>query len=305
MESEFWIDADDKTKLYIKKWEKHAQKPKAIIQLAHGMVEHIQRYDAFAKFLTEQGYIVYGNDHRGHGQTGILQGKLGYFAKDKGFTKVTNDLVTISKMIKKEHPTIPLYLFGHSMGSFLARTYIQESSNVIDGVILSGTGFYPCLTAYMGRLIASNVQAEEPSLLMNNLIFKANNKRVKKPRTEFDWLTRDEGIINDYIKDPYAGFIPTGQFFYDLMTGLIELHHKKANKRIRKDLPILLISGEEDPIGNYGKGVMQTAKSYHKIGLTNVSVMLFENGRHELINETNKQEVFHFIHSWLQKQLYD
>lgn len=162
MEKTAWITTEDHVDIYLKKWYS-SEKPKAIVQLSHGMVEHINRYNEFAQFLVEQGIFVYGNDHRGHGHTGEKQGLLGYFAEEDGFTKTVNDLQMISKKIKLDHPNTPLFLFGHSMGSFLARNYLQKFSEEIDGVILSGTGYFPTLTSHAGKRIAAILPAKEES----------------------------------------------------------------------------------------------------------------------------------------------
>jgi len=154
MEKEWWMQAKDDTAIYVKKWYKEAQKPKAIIQIAHGMAEHIQRYKTFAHYLMKQNIFVYGNDHRGHGQTGGQQDLFGFFSETDGFAKTTADLYEVTKQIKQDHPNTPLFLYGHSMGSFLARSYIQDHSRAIDGVILSGTGFHSFLTIQLGKTIA-------------------------------------------------------------------------------------------------------------------------------------------------------
>lgn len=303
MEKEFWVSTSDHTDVYVKKWFKTEVKPKAIVQLSHGMIEHIQRYHDFSTFLLENDIFVYGNDHRGHGKTGGQQGQLGYFSDRNGFTNVMEDIHEITKIIKSEYPKTPLILFGHSMGSFLARHYIQFYSNDIDGLILSGTGFFPTITNISGKALASILPAKKKSSLMNTLAFGTYNKKIVNKKTNFDWLTRDEEAVTKYIDDPQTGYIPTARFFYDLMDGLDKIHKKNLNKNIRKDLPILLISGEADPVGNYSKGVWKVAKNYHQIGLDNVKTVLFEGARHELLHEINKEEVYSTIYNWVMNKL--
>jgi len=303
MEKEFWVSTSDHTDVYVKKWFKTEVKPKAIVQLSHGMIEHIQRYHDFSTFLLENDIFVYGNDHRGHGKTGGQQGQLGYFSDRNGFTNVMEDIHEITKIIKSEYPKTPLILFGHSMGSFLARHYIQFYSNDIDGLILSGTGFFPTITNISGRALASILPAKKKSSLMNTLAFGTYNKKIVNKKTNFDWLTRDEEAVTKYIDDPQTGYIPTARFFYDLMDGLDKIHKKNLNKNIRKDLPILLISGEADPVGNYSKGVWKVAKIYNQIGLDNVKTVLFEGARHELLHEINKEEVYSTIYNWVMNKL--
>ena len=303
MEKEFWMSMQDNVDVYVKKWYKKDENPVAIVQLAHGMAEHINRYDDFANFLVNKNIYVYGNDHRGHGKTGDNQGLLGYFADTDGFTKTTEDLFEITNRIKQEYPDVPLFLFGHSMGSFLSRRYIQMHSDLIDGVILSGTGYYPKTITNTAKFIANMLPAREPSYLMNSLTFGSYNKMIPKNETSFDWLTRDKKVVKTYIDDPYAGFTPTASFFYDLMDGLIHIHNKKLNKSIRSNLPLLFISGDADPVGDYSKGIWKTAQHYDSIGIENITTMLFKDGRHELLNELNKEEVYVAIYQWIKNNL--
>lgn len=303
MEKTFWITMEDDVAIYIKKWYTPTKRPKAIIQLAHGMVEHINRYHEFANFLVEQGIFVYGNDHRGHGHTGEKQGLLGYFSEENGFVKTVNDLHTITNRIKGDHPNTPIILFGHSMGSFLARNYLQRFSKEIDGVILSGTGHFPTLTSLAGKRIAALLPPMEESKFMNSIAFGSYNKKIKDSNTSFDWLTRVQSVIENYTADPHSGYIPTARFFYDLMDGLIIMNNKKRNQTIKKDLPLFLISGDADPVGDYAKGIWKTAYQYEKAGLEDITTMLFAEGRHELLHEINKEEVFAAIYKWIRLRL--
>lgn len=303
MEREVWMTMDDDVEIYVKKWYKEHTKPTAIVQLSHGMAEHINRYDHFANFLLDQNIFVYGNDHRGHGKTGDRQGLLGYFSDTDGFSKTTNDLISITKRIKQDYEDVPLFLLGHSMGSFLAREYIQTESLKLNGVILMGTGYHTVTASSLARTIAEALPPKEKSELMNNLAFSKYNQKITNPKTSFDWLTRDEKVVYHYMEDPYCGYVPTALFFHDLMDGLVHIHLKNKNKAIRKDLPMLIISGEADPVGHYGKGVFKVAKHYHKVGLNNIQTMLFEGARHELLNEVNKDEIYHMVYNWIKSCL--
>ena len=236
---------------------------------------------------------------RDSGKTGEKQGQLGYLSDQNGFSKVAEDLYEITKLIKREFPDTPLFLVGHSMGSFLARHYVQNYSQAIDGLVLSGTGFFPTATSLSGKILASILPAKKKSNLMNTLAFGSYNRKIKNKQTGFDWLTRDEEAVRKYIDDPQTGYVPTARFFYDLMDGLGQIHHQAFNQKIRKDLPILFISGNADPVGNYAKGIWTIAKAYDQIGLNNIKVCLFEDGRHELLHELNKDEVYSTIYEWL------
>lgn len=299
MEKEFWIKMTDGVDLYVKKWYKPEKNPTAIIQLAHGMMEHINRYEEFATYLNENNMFVYGNDHRGHGHTGNKQKQIGYLADEHGFKRATNDLHEVTMEIKKTYPDVPLFLFGHSMGSFLARNYIQTYSHLIDGVILSGTGYFPYLTTIVAKSLASILPPKEKSHLMNFLAFGQYNKKIINPKSKFDWLTRDELAVQAYIDDPHTGFVPTSRFFYDLMTGIQLIQNQSLNKQIRKELPMFFISGDDDPVGDYAKGVWRTAHLYNQVGIQNVQVSLFDKGRHELLSELNKDEVYKAVYEWL------
>src|SRR5699024_10976358 len=202
------------------------------------------------------------------------QGMLGYFADENGFEKVAGDMLAITEQIKNDHPGIPVILFGHSMGSFLARHYIQQHSDLIDGVILSGTGYYARFLTDAASQIAAKLPPARQSDMMNTLVFSSFNRKVPDKKTNVDWLTRDDRFIHNYMNDPYCGFIPTAGFFKDLMTGLSIIHNPKNNRQIRSDLPMLIISGTEDPVGDYTRGVWKTAALYHQADLENIKIML-------------------------------
>lgn len=303
MEQELCMTVSDQSEIYVKKWFKPNIAPKAIVQLSHGMAEHVNRYDAFSTFMVNNGIFMYGNDHRGHGYTSNKQGQLGYFADENGFMKVTSDLYELTRIIKEEYPRTPVFLLGHSMGSFLARKYIQDYSHLINGVILAGTGYHTKYATHVAKWIAKKLPPKEASHLLNKLVFQAYNRKIPNNTTSFDWLSRDAESVRRYIADPYSGFIPTARFFHDLMDGLQMIQQKKANLHIRKSLPMFIVSGDADPVGDYGKGIWKTAHQYRNLGLTDVKVMLFEGARHELINETNKQEVYETIYNWICHQL--
>lgn len=299
MQEHFWLTMQDDTEVYVKKWYDPTFQPKAIVQISHGMVEHINRYEELANFLVKKHMYVYGNDHRGHGKTGERQGLRGFLAETDGFAKTTEDLYQITAHIQTIHPNIPIILFGHSMGSFLARKYMQTHSGAIDGVVLSGTGYYSKSIATLGKMIALTQPAKKESQLMNTLSFGPNNLRIKQKKTSFDWLSSDEKAVQAYIDDPNTGYIPTGRFYVDLMTGLIDILNQHKNQHIRSDLPLLFLNGDADPIGDYGKGVWKVAKLYQNVGLDHITMMVFEEGRHELISEVNKEEVFQSIAAWI------
>ncbi|WP_188454080.1 alpha/beta hydrolase [Virgibacillus oceani] len=303
MENEYWLRMSDDADIYVKKWFEPNRKPKAILQLAHGMVEHIERYNDFASFLIKHDIFVYGNDHRGHGKTGERQGLLGFLAEKDGFQIVTEDLFEVTKKIKSDFPNIPVFMLGHSMGSFLGRNYIQSHSNEIDGILLSGTGYFPKIKTFTGKQLSSLFPPRNPNTLMNFLTYFSYNKKIGNRKTTLDWLTSNEKAVQDYMNDPYCGFVPTARFFYDLMSGIINIQDSNRIETIRKDLPLLLISGDMDPVGDYTKGVWKTAKLYEKAGMEKIMIHIFTDGRHELLNETYKDEVYHSIYNWIVNEI--
>lgn len=276
--------------------------------ILHGMAEHSGRYDAFCKYLCEKGYYVVVYDHRGHGKTSELNhSPLGFIAEQNGFERLVLDAYEIIKQIKGT-AHVPTILFGHSMGSFIARRFIQKYSEEIDQVILCGTGSTTLLHS-MGNVLArtfSKIKGKQvESKLFNELSFGSFNKKIKNAQTMFDWLTSNDEIVKQYIEDPYCGFIPSNQFFVDLTDGLKIIARKKEVDKIRKDLPILFISGSDDPVGNNGKGVFKVANQFKNVHLTNVTVHLFEGMRHEILNEINNEIVYEVIFDWLENNRYN
>ncbi|WP_186580952.1 alpha/beta hydrolase [Aquibacillus kalidii] len=306
-QTESWLKAKDQTNIHIVKWSDPYTVPKAIIQVSHGMVEHIERYKDFATFLVDHNIFVYGNDHRGHGKTGEKQGHLGHLSDINGFEKTSDDLVDITKLIQKEHPSTPIFLFGHSMGSFLVRRYIQKHHGLVKGVILSGTGFQPSFVTILGKALAKRnikkVGKRTASKSLNKLVFGNYQKHLQNTTTEFDWLSRDKEQVQNYINDPFTGFIPTATFFYDLFDGLHSIHQKQNIEKMDKDIPILFISGEQDPVGNRSKGVLKVMEQFNKIGMNHVDQIFYPEARHELLQETNKHEVYQDVLDWLNDQI--
>ncbi|MCC3355331.1 alpha/beta hydrolase [Bacillus sp. REN16] len=306
--TDFTFMTDDGVTIFCKKWENDGQViPKGVVQIAHGMAEHIERYDLFAKGLTMAGYVVYGNDHRGHGKTGANSNQAGFFADENGFDRVVEDMHQLTKIMKKDHPNVPIFLFGHSMGSFLSRRYIQIHGEQLAGVILSGTGGDPGFIGKVGLGIAKFEMKRKgkttKSPLMNKLTFGSYNKAFSPTRTEFDWLSRDDKEVDKYIDDPLCGGIFTAGFFYDLVGGVAKVNNHSANKNVSNGLPMYFIAGDQDPVGNYSKGVLQAADLYKKIGIKDVTVQLYENSRHEILNELNKEEVFNDVINWLDSHI--
>lgn len=300
---EYRLRLRDGKDMHVYVWQSEHLAAKAVIQIAHGMAEHALRYDPFSKWLTEHGFIVYANDHRGHGKTYQSEKEKGFFATDDGFQIVVNDLADLTKDIKVKHPDLPIFLLGHSMGSFLVRRLIQLQGEMYTGVILSGTSDDQKLLGKLGLLVAKlEKKMRGPyakSRLMNYLIFGGYNKNFPSPRTDFDFLSRDAASVDAYIADKNCGFICTTSFYVDLLSGLQLIHRQSEMMKTPKDLPIFFIAGDKDPVGNNGKGVQNVYEQYVNLGFRNVFLKLYEGGRHEMLNETNRQEVYEDITNWL------
>lgn len=269
---------------------------RGIVQLVHGMAEHIDRYDRVARALNKQGYLAVGHNHRGHGKDARL---LGYFADQKGWDAVVEDIRLVSEEIRKQYPGKKLFLLGHSMGSFAVREYALRYGKELDGLILSGTGWYGKPLCGMGRGIALLMPPKKPAPLVDKIAFSANNRLFQPPRTPFDWLSRDEEEVDHYIADPLCGFVFTGRAYADFFGGLMELTKLERLKQMPTGLPVLLLSGDQDPVGQMGEGVHTVAAQYKNAGLKEVQLKLYPGARHEIFNEINRDEVYADLTAWL------
>jgi alpha-beta hydrolase superfamily lysophospholipase len=276
---------------------------RSYIHILHGMAEHSARYESFAKHLCEEGYVVSMHDHRGHGFTAQKNGQLGFLGYENGFERIVQDVFEVVETLKHEQNFNRPILLGHSLGSFIARRFSQKYSDAIEKLILSGTAS-PTPLERAGHILAKQLVriqgATQPSPLMNDLSFGTFNRNIDHPKTKFDWLTTDEVEVQKYIDDPFCGFIATNQFFVDITGGMAFLDRPNENARIRSDLPILLISGTADPVGDKkGKGVVKAGQQLVAAGVESVLVYLFEGMRHEILNEKKKDQVIEIIVRWL------
>ncbi|HIP32614.1 MAG TPA: alpha/beta fold hydrolase [Crocinitomicaceae bacterium] len=299
------ISAQDGTNLAIYHWS--CNQPKAIVQIIHGMSEYGQRYDHFATELANHNFLVYASDLRGHGKTAGKIENIGYFAQKDGWQKVVNDVAEVNAHIKTLHSELPIYVLGHSMGSFVARSLFHQVPNCCKGLILSGTAGNPGIKGHIGKVIAQLTSkisgGRKKSILLNKMSAIGFNSRIKNPLTIKDWLTRDQNIVEKYINDDYCNQLFYNQFFIDLVSALIAINRKRFFKESNIDTPILLIAGMEDPVGEYGKGPRKVAKAYSDTGVKNVTLSLFKGARHEVLNEINKEEVYATVIDWIKKDL--
>lgn len=278
---------------------KPARQPRAVVQLMHGMAEHIDRYAPLAQALNEAGYLAAGLNHRGHGAQAE---RLGYFAPEKGWDCLVEDAHAFSLRLRAEYPGLPLILLGHSMGSFAAREYALRYGKELAALVLSGTGHYGPALCRAGWLLARCAPQRRPAALVDKIAFSANNKPFSPARTPFDWLSRDAAAVDAYIADPLCGFVFTGSAFSDFFGGLLRLTDEKRLRALPADLPVYFFSGDQDPVGQMGEGVKKTADSFRRAGVRSVTVRLYPGGRHEMLNETNREEVTAELIAWLQAQ---
>lgn len=276
--------------------------PKASILLLHGMAEHQKRYQDFANFLVNEGYDVYTYDHRGHGINTKLS-ELGFFSAKNGHQLVTSDAITVCDHIQKNGRSSKVILFGHSMGSFIARNVIQTKDS-FHGVILCGTGHPTKPLIQSGLLAASFIRKlkgpKHISPFISNLMFGGKKYTSLTVRTAYDWLTRNNPVVGAYIHDPYCGFTCTASFYHDLFK-LIQGSIKKAQYRsTNKELPLFIISGDRDPVCGYGKEFQKFISFLKKLNFVNISSKLYPECRHELLNELNNKEVYSDILNWIE-----
>lgn len=306
MEKTFYFTSSTGKKLYAKKWQnEEIEKYRGVIQLVHGMEEHIGRYEDFAKLLMSQGYIVVGHDHLGHGNSVENKEDLGYFAKEDGWEHLVEDIHILQNEVAKEYPDLPYIIFGHSMGSLVTRTYLTKYQDNLAGVILSGTSGQKS-GLIVGQLLTKAIMLLKGeryrSGLLEYLITGSFNKKFRPNRTKSDWITRDENEIDKCQKDPKWGFHFTTNGYLNLLKGSYYLS-KQKNINKTMDIPILLISGDKDPVGGMSKGVIRVMNMLQKAGLSQVEIRLFKDARHELLNEINKDEVYYVVLNWLKKVL--
>ncbi len=278
------------------------KKPKAIIQIAHGMAEHAARYDRFAQTLNEFGYIVYANDHRGHGQT-IPAGEVpGHMGDRDGWNKAVEDLYLLNREIAVEHPGLPILMLGHSMGSFMVQQYMARHGETIAGAALSATNGPPGTLGRIGQLMIRfeklRFGAKGHSPLIAGMTFKTFNKQFAPNRTEFDWLSRDEAEVDKYVADPLCGFDCSVATWTGLLDALPKIASRSALKKVNKQMPIFIFSGTEDPVGENTKGVKRLLAAYHRHHFTRVTHKFYIGGRHEMLNEINCDEVTTDFIAW-------
>jgi len=319
--TDLWIPMDDETKLFLRRWKTGTNPPRAILHIVHGMSEHSARYDRLAQRLVIEGIEVWAADERGHGETansGNDPGKgglLGHCADKDGFSRVTADIDIINRAIIKEYPDTPIFLLGHSWGSFIAQSYIEnfegkstvygEKPVELSGCILSGTrgpdGIQVAVGAPAMTFLAFIIGERKGSFIAKAAADGPYNKNFRPNRTSADWLSRDEKEVDSFVADPLCGFLCSVGFYRDLAKALKRIHRKEEMAKIRKELPVYIFSGSADPVGNMGESPTALAVAYRHLEIKDLETVLYPDARHETLNETNRDEVTESLLSWLLK----
>ena len=280
--------------------------PRGVIQLVHGVAEHVGRYDEAAHFLSSRGFLVCGEDHLGHGRTAGA-GEFGFFAPRDGWNLVAQDVRRLRELAGERYPGIPYFILGHSMGSFLVRTYLIRWPGTVNGAILSGTGQEPAPLVAFGWAAAGTLCALRGPRYVSSLIYQlslgAYNRKFRPNRTTGDWLSRDSAMVDSGLRDPLCSFQPTVSMFRDMMEGLQFIADPENLARMDQETPIYFFSGDQDPVGSMGKGVRKVETMFRAAGCRNVTVRLYPGGRHEMLHETNRGQVLEDLLAWLEGNL--
>lgn len=301
---QFWLPSDDGCELFVNHWAT-PQAPRATVMIAHGMAEHSGRYARFAEALNRAGHEVYALDQRGHGRT-AERGVQGHFADADGWQTVVRDLSVLNHLIRQQHPDTPIFLFGHSMGSYIAQAYLMQHSSSLLGAILCGSNYQPPGLYRSAALIARFERWRQGPLgrsaLLEFLSFGSFNKAFKPNRSAFDWLSRDPDEVDRYIADPLCGFRCSNQLWVDLLGGLENISTPKNLAQIANELPLLVIGGSQDPVSQ-GRRLEDLVKVMADAGNRRIRLKIYPDARHELLNEHNRDEVVHYLIDWLDQTL--
>ena len=309
VKEEFYFDSrDGKSKIHAVRYRpEDTGQVRCILQVVHGMAEYAERYEEFAAFLVERGFVVTGDDHLGHGKSVGQGGKQGYFCEQDPATVLVRDVHRLKKLTEEAYPGVPYVLMGHSMGSFITRNYLCRYGTGISGAVIMGTGMQPKAVLDMARLVAGIQKlfcgSGHVSRLLDRLAFGGYGRGITDRRTAFDWLSRDRERVDRYIADPMCGFTFTVNGFGALFELVLRLYSPENLAAVPRELPVFMVSGDADPVGDYGKGVRRAYDSLVAAGLTDIRLKLYPGGRHELLNETNRSQVMQDICRWVEENV--
>lgn len=302
----YYLSADGKTQIHAVEWIPD-EKTKAILQIAHGVTEYILRYEQFAEYLVKKGIMVVGNDHLGHGKSIAKDSEPMYFGPTGSWKWAVEDMYTCTKMIKEKYPEIPYYMLGFSLGSFLLRTYLIEYPGIADAAIIMGTGETPPVQIALAKFIANKeakkVGENHTSPMIKKLTFDTYNKFFAPNRTDYDWLCSDNEGLDEYIADQMRGGNLSAGLFREMLSGMKFTSEIKNLKKMNLNTPILFISGDEDPVGEKGKGVIKAYHKFQDIGMKDVEIKLYPKLRHDILHEKCKKEIYEYVYNWIEKKL--
>lgn len=305
MRSEYYYDSCGAGSIRACVWQPEEQ-PRAVVQLVHGIAEHVERYDDYASWLNEQGILVVAQDHMGHGKSIGKEGIQGYF--HGGWFAAVDDTYSLLKQTMEKYPGVPYILFGHSMGSFIVRTIlVRYPDSGIAGCIVCGTAWQPAALLKVAmplcNILCRNGGDKKPSPTLKKIMFGSYNQKVDHIRTENDWLSRDDRVVDAYNSDPLCGFTATAGLYRDMMTGISYIQQKDTLASMNKATPVFFVAGSADPVGAYGQGVEQAAKAFADAGIEDVSLKLYPMCRHEILNEINCGQVYADIQAWIESKI--
>jgi len=297
---DFTFQTVDGARLHVSGWA--VETPKAIVQVLHGMAEYGSRYARLAEALTAAGYTLYAHDHRGHGKSIPEGSPPGHMADDDSWNRIVEDAHGVNREIAKRHPSLPIIVLGHSMGSYVLQQLLFEHPHDMVAAALSASSGKPPAIATVGRLVArierARVGKRQPSPVLQRLTFGEFNKAFAPARTEYDWLSRDPEEVDKYVADPLLGFAVSTQTWLDLMDALPRIANPSNAAKVPKGMPLYLLAGDQDQVGNSGKGMKSLHNAYKRAAIFDVRLKLYPNGRHEMFNETNRQEVTDDFIAW-------
>lgn len=301
MRTDFFFKSGSGARLHGCRWTPDSQ-VRAVLQIVHGIAEYVERYDGFANFLNRQGILVVAEDHMGHGKSISQECPQGYFAG--GWQTAVDDTYRLTRDTMAEFRDVPFILFGHSMGSFMARTILAKyPDSGITAAVICGTGWQPAPVLAAGKaacaLVCRAKGERAPSPLLQAMAFGTYNRKVEHPRTPYDWISRDNSVVNAYKADPLCGFTPTAGLMRDMMEGIAYIQREENLAKMGKALPVLFIAGGDDPVGSYGAGVRTAAEAFRKAGMERVDVRIYPLCRHELLNEINREEIMDDVSRWI------
>ncbi len=304
-----FLSKDGKTKIHAVKWMPDHGKVRAIMQISHGMVEYIERYDEFACYLAQRGFLVVGNDHLGHGSSVTQESEWGYFTDKKPSETVVADLYQVTRIVSSQYPDCPYFILGHSMGSFLLRRYLTLHSETVTGAVICGTGSQPDVATVFGMFACGLIRmfrgGHHRSSFLTNAAFGKSYAAFDKTGAEpsKSWLSKNEESVRAYYNDPRCTFMFTVNGYYGLLSTLWYVNQMKYIRKIRKNLPVFFIAGKEDPVGDFGEGVKKVCAQYRQAGIRDVKIKLYENDRHEILQETDREQVFEDVYQWCKKRM--